>query len=340
MKKTPYVDPQSGEYNLKFNMQNMMEDYFLPVRGGQSGTQIDTLAGMEFTGIDDIEYLRNKMMAGLKVPKAFLGYDEAISGKATLAAEDVRFARTIERIQRIVVSELYKIAIVHLYSQGYENAELVDFELTMTSPSTIYEQEKLTLYNTKVDLAGSMLEKKLFSRDWIYKNIFNFTDTDLADIEVGLIEDQKNTYRMTKISEDGEDPADPANQEPKENEESGEGGEKEKEKGEESNPFEEGINTKLQKEYDKRSKNRKTPEVPKGGWPGAGRPKEGMKYNTHEHPRGYDPIGAVAWKNARGPKTESVDAIKKYGLDRLISKKSNILSESMLDESNLIDGEI
>ena len=115
MKKTPYVDPQTGEYNLKFNMQNMLEDYFLPVRGGQSGTEIDTLSGMEFTGIDDIEYLRNKMMAALKVPKAFLGYDEAITGKATLAAEDVRFARTIERIQRIVISELHKIAIVHLF---------------------------------------------------------------------------------------------------------------------------------------------------------------------------------------------------------------------------------
>jgi hypothetical protein len=119
MRKTPYVDQQTGDYNLKFNMQNMLEDYFLPVRGGQSGTEIDTLAGMEFTGIDDIEYLRNKMMAALKVPKAFIGYEEGVSGKATLAAEDIRFARTIERIQRIVISELHKIAIIHLAAQGY-----------------------------------------------------------------------------------------------------------------------------------------------------------------------------------------------------------------------------
>jgi hypothetical protein len=173
MKKTPYVDEKTGDYNLKFNMMNMLEDYFLPVRGGQSGTEIDTLAGMEFTGIDDIEYLRNKMMASLKVPKAFIGYEEGLGGKATLAAEDVRFARTIERIQRVVISELYKIAIIHLTSQGYADAELTDFELTMTSPSTIYEQEKLTLYATKVSLAGDMIEKKLISKDWVYKNIFN-----------------------------------------------------------------------------------------------------------------------------------------------------------------------
>jgi hypothetical protein len=331
MKKTPYVDQQTGEYNLKFNMQNMLEDYFLPVRGGQSGTEIDTLAGMEFTGIEDIEYLRNRMMSALKVPKAFLGYDEAISGKATLAAEDVRFARTIERVQRIVISELHKIAIVHLFSQGYENAELLDFELTMTSPSTIYEQEKLTLYNTKVDLAKSMMEGKVMSKNWIYKNIFNFTEDETAEIEAGILQDQKDTFRQTKISEEGEDPADPKNQkkaaEPEGEEEPG------------ANPFGEGVDEDLEREYDKRSKNRNTPEVPEGGWKGAGRPKEGMKYNTEEHPRGYDPIGKVAWKNARN---ESVDVIKKYGLSKLAKTSSIILSEqsSILDEGNIISEEI
>ena len=330
MKKVPYVDPQTGDYNLKFNMQNMLEDYFLPVRGGQSGTEIDTLAGMEFTGIDDIEYLRNKMMAALKVPKAFLGYEEGISGKATLAAEDVRFARTIERIQRIVISELHKIAIVHLYAQGFKNAELVDFELTMTSPSTIYEQEKLTLYNTKVDLAGSMIEKKLFSKEWIYKNIFNFTQEEAENIELGLVEDGKETFRLTKITEEGEDPA----AKPEEKEEGGEEGESNPfTKGEEK-PKEEGVNKELEKKYDTKRRQEITPE---GGWPGAGRPKEGMKYNTHEHPRGYDPIGKVAWKNARN---ESVkDTIKKYGLTKYTSKKTKVLNESegkLLDETNIL----
>ena len=347
MKKTPYVDQQTGDYNLKFNMQNMLEDYFLPVRGGQSGTEIDTLAGMEFTGIDDIEYLRNKMMAALKVPKAFIGYEEGISGKATLAAEDVRFARTIERIQRIIISELHKIAIVHLSAQGFENAELVDFELTMTSPSTIYEQEKLTLYNTKVDLAGSMIEKKLMPRDWIFKNVFNFSPEEIEEIELGIIQDQKETFRMTKIAEEGEDPLDTFNKEKEAQEAEGgaegeEGGAEGDQGGEAeagANPFGESVNDDLERDYDKRSKNRNTPKVPKGGWPGAGRPKEGLKYNTHEHPRGYDPIGKVAWKNARN---ESINVIKKYGLEKLVTKKTKLLSEqsSIIDESIILPEEI
>ena len=334
MRKTPYVDPQTGDYNLKFNMQNMLEDYFLPVRGGQSGTEIDTLSGMEFTGIDDLEYLRNKMMAALKVPKAFLGYEDGISGKATLAAEDVRFARTIERIQRIVISELHKIAIVHLFSQGFKDAELIDFELTMTSPSTIYEQEKLTLYNTKVDLAKSMVEGKIMSKEWIYKNIFNFTDSEATAIELGLIEDAKESFRLTKINDEGEDPAakkDSDKEEP-EGEEKGKE-EKGKEEKEGSNPFE-SVNKTLMKKYDSEAKSDRTP---KGGWPGAGRPKEGIKYNTHDHPRGYDPIGRIAWKNARN---ESVtEIINKYGLQKFAKKSKKIISEtsSLLDESNLIE---
>jgi hypothetical protein len=83
MKKIPHVDPNTGNYNLKFNLNNMLEDYYLPVRGGQSSTAIDTLPGMTFTGIDDINYVKDKMMAALKIPKPFLGYAEAVEGKTT-----------------------------------------------------------------------------------------------------------------------------------------------------------------------------------------------------------------------------------------------------------------
>jgi hypothetical protein len=129
MKKTPVIDQNTGEYNLKYNVESVTGDYFLPVRGGDSGTEIDTLPGLSNNDqIDDIEYLRNKLMASLSLPKAFLGYEEGLSGgKATLAAEDVRFARTIERLQKIIVSELTKIGIVHLYSQGFDDSLTIIF---------------------------------------------------------------------------------------------------------------------------------------------------------------------------------------------------------------------
>jgi len=208
MKKTPVMDA-NGDYNLKYNMESVTEDYYLPVRGGDSGTSIDTLNGLANEGaIDDVEYLKNKMMAALKVPKAFLGYDENVGSKATLAAEDVRFARTIERLQKTIVAELEKIAIVHLYTQGFEDAELINFELELTNPSMIHQQEKLELLTQKKDIANDLIENKLFSRQWIYDNIFELNDQEKVDVFDGVIEDRKQAFRMEQIETEGTDPAD------------------------------------------------------------------------------------------------------------------------------------
>ena len=206
MKKTPFMDESTGEYNLKYNMQNLTEDFFLPVRGGDSGTEINELGGIDYDSTEDIEYLKNKLLASLRVPKAFLGFDENVGGKATLAAEDVRFARTIERIQRIIVSELTKIAVVHLYSQGYTDEDLVNFELNLASPSTMYEQEKIELFGQKVSLARDMLSDKILPYEWIYDNIFNFSDKQKVEIENQIIDDQKQKFRHSQIEMEGNDP--------------------------------------------------------------------------------------------------------------------------------------
>jgi hypothetical protein len=211
MKKVPYIDERTGDYNLRFNLQNMVEDFYLPVRGSDSGTSIEPLSGMEFNGIDDIEYLRNKMLAALKIPKAFLGYEEDLSGKATLASEDVRFAKTVNRVQRILISELNKIAMVHLYAQGYKDASLVDFTLELTNPSVIFEKEKIAIWQDKVNLSKDMMETKLFSKKWIYENVFKISEEDVDIQKNDLVEDAKQTYRFKQIEDDGIDPAKPFN---------------------------------------------------------------------------------------------------------------------------------
>ena len=298
MKKTPYIDQNSGEYNLKFNMMNMMEDFYLPVRGGDSGTQIESLSGMEYNAIDDVEYLRNKMMAALRIPKAYLGYDEGTEGKATLAQEDVRFARTIERIQRIVLSELTKIAIVHLYTQGFDKEDLVGFELNLTNPSIVYEQEKVALWSEKINLAESMKGTKLISEDWIYKNIFNMTKDQVDDERARVIDDIKQNFRKEQIETEGNDPA----------------------------VTKESFGT----PHDLASMHRKGEnEMPEGGWPGGGRPKEGTKYSTDGHPRGRDPIGKKALD-----KTFDIDTSIKHnfkGNSPLAKENKNNIVNNIID---------
>lgn len=339
MKKTPLVNEQTGDYNLKFNMQNLLEDFYLPVRGGQSGTEIETLAGLQYQAIEDIEYLKSKLFAALKVPKPYLGYDESIEGKATLAALDIRFARTIERIQRIVVSELTKIAIVHLYAQGYENSDLVNFELGLTGPSIIYEQEKVALMKEKVELAGTLIEKKLLSMKYIYSNLFNLSE-DQAEFEKNeVLEDIKHAFRQKQIENEGNDPA----------------------------ITKESFGTPhdiASMQVRGGGKIINDVEVPEGGWPGAGRPAKNLSYGTDDSPFGRDPIGKKDVGNTlkvnNSPKANhkgnSPLSLENRDIGKLIDsmsgikiKTKKIISESLkpsikeeiesnlLNENNLLD---
>jgi len=206
MKKTPFMDEQTGEYNLKYNMQNLLEDFYIPVRGNDQTTKIDTSKGLEYDGIADVEYLREKLFAALKVPKAFMGYEKDLTGKATLAAEDIRFARTIDRIQRILLSELYKIALVHLYTQGYDGEQLNNFEINLTTPSIIYDQERIALMKEKVDLAAQIMENKLLPTDWIYEHVFHFSEGEYEEYRDLIVQDQKRRFRMAQIETEGNDP--------------------------------------------------------------------------------------------------------------------------------------
>ena len=145
-------------------------------------------------------------MQHLKYLKHYLGYDENTEGKATLAAEDIRFARTIDRIQRIILSEFNKIALVHLYTQGYTDETLTNFELSMTTPSIIYDQEKIELLKSKTELAGSLLEQGLVSSDWIYHNVFHFSEDQYDEMRELAREDAKRKFRIEQIKAEGNDP--------------------------------------------------------------------------------------------------------------------------------------
>ena len=321
MKKVPYVDEQTGEYNLKFNMQNMLEDYYLPVRGGQSGTEIDSLSGMEFGGIDDIEYLKNRMMAALKVPKAFIGYEEGIDGKATLAQQDIRFARSVERIQKIVLSELTKIAIVHLYSQGYEDSELVNFELELTTPSIVYEQEKANLWSEKATLVRDLKDLKMISQEWMYKNIFNMSDDEWKAEQLKVINDLKLGFRQEQIASEGNDPVKTGESfgTPHDlataNQQSQDGGDLES--------FEENIGG-----------------APKGGFDGAGRPKEGGDYATDDSVFGRDPLGNRTKTRGLERAYNANEVVNKEVTTTMLSAmKTKLKSKKIITESLRIDDE-
>lgn len=190
LKRNQIIDKDNGKVDLRYNPLSVDEDYFLPVRGGESGTRIDTLAGGQNTAaIEDVEYIQKKLFAALKIPRAYLGYDEDVGAKATLAQEDIRFSRTIQRIQKTIISELNKLAMIHLYCHGYEGEELADFELHLSNPSTIAQQQKLELIRTRFEIAAAAPEGSV-SRGWVQKNVLGLTDDEMEKIKEGRVKDK------------------------------------------------------------------------------------------------------------------------------------------------------
>ena len=336
MKKTPYVG-EDGQYNLKFNMQNMMEDFYPPVRGGDTSTRIETTKGLDYDGTTDVNYLLNKMFAALKIPKAYFGYEGDLSGKATLAAEDIRFARTVERVQKIMESELTKIALVHLYSQGFTGESLTNFEIKLTTPSIIFEQEKVALLKEKVDLAAQMKDTKLFSSDYIYESIFNLSEDQYMEMRDLVREDSKRTFRIAQIEGEGNDPA--------------------------KSGTTYGTPHDLASMYGRRATS-----TPKGGgaedlptgysevedtpdWgepgPEGGRPTEKASvYGTNDALGGRDPIGVHGMKGgypsdndnvAENLSTQAVYHRNKQDLKNIVFKKQTEQKSKMLSEDNIKD---
>ena len=187
LKRNQVVDKDNGRVDLRYNPLSVDEDYFLPVRGGESGTKIDTLAGGQNTAaIEDVEYIQKKLFAALKIPKAYLGYDEDLGAKATLAQEDIRFSRTIQRIQKTILSELNKVAMIHLYVNGYTDDDLLDFSLKLSNPSSIAQQQKLELIRSKFEIAGQAPEG-MVDRSWIRAHILDLNPDEIESIERGKI---------------------------------------------------------------------------------------------------------------------------------------------------------
>lgn len=209
------VDKSNGRMDERFNATDVLEDYVVPVRGANSGTKIDTLSGgTHQTATEDIQIIESQLFAALGVPKAYLGYDDMLSSKATLAQEDIRFSRTIQILQKIVIAELNKLAILHLYAKGFDGEDLIDFELRLSNPSTIALQQKLDLWKTKIDIVGAVdqIETRFLPMHWLYKEILGFTEDEIAGLREQLKNDKKFAAELDAITgpdESGENTVDP-----------------------------------------------------------------------------------------------------------------------------------
>jgi hypothetical protein len=206
MKRNQVVDPTTGRVDLRYNPMSIDEDYFIPVRGGES-SRVESLPGGTYTGdIDDVKYLRDKLFSALKIPMSYLSRGEGSDeDKTTLAQKDVRFARTIQRLQRSVVSELEKIGIIHLFTIGFRGDDLIAFKLQLQNPSKIAEMQELEHWRTKFDVASAATEG-FFSRRWVSERLLGMSDEEFLRNQREMFYDKKIQAMLEAAAE----PADEA----------------------------------------------------------------------------------------------------------------------------------
>ena len=206
LKRIPVVSESTGDVDFRYNPESILEDFFIPVRADR-GSRIETLPGGEnAAAIEDIEYLQNKLFISLGVPKSYLTAEEDLSGKSTLAQEDIKFARTIQRIQKIVVSELAKISLVHLYLRGYEEASIYNFDLRLTNPSTVTEMMHLELMGSRFSTANDMADSALLSKEYIQKEVLKLSDSEIINIKLQIQAEAEVEHLIEEIKS-GEQPA-------------------------------------------------------------------------------------------------------------------------------------
>ena len=191
MKRHQVVDPKTGRLDLRYNPLSIEEDYYIPIRG-TSNTDIVNLPGGAMTAtIEDVKYLRDKLFSALKIPQSYLTMGEgAQEDKTTLAQKDIRFARTIQRLQRVVIAELEKIGIVHLFTMGFRNDDLLGFKLQLNNPSKIAELQELEHWDKKFSVAGNATEG-YFSKRWVAENLFGLSDEEFVRMQREMFFDKK-----------------------------------------------------------------------------------------------------------------------------------------------------
>lgn len=187
VKRAPIIDPMTGMMDLRKNFLDVSADYVIPVRSGQDPTSIETLAGAQNqTSMDDIEYIEKKVFAGLRIPKEFLNFQDSQGKSQNLSILDIRFARNVMSVQKALLMELNKIAIIHLYLLGFED-EITNFSLTMTNPSNQLEQLVLDNQQKRINNATMALAEQgcgipLMSWHKVQKEVMGLTDAEISDM--------------------------------------------------------------------------------------------------------------------------------------------------------------
>ncbi len=146
-------DTRSGTYVSNKAYRPIGDPIFNPTRNGKGAVTHENIGGdFQVRDIVDIDYFKNKLFSGLKIPKALLGYEESLPGGLgdnTLTRLDIRYSRSVKRVQNALIVGIKDLCNIWLRLNGRE-ADTSNFKVVLQAPSTAEELGRLTEFSTKM----------------------------------------------------------------------------------------------------------------------------------------------------------------------------------------------
>lgn len=154
-------DAQNQLWKTEYYPFNYLDDIFLPVTGGKGDVKVEQIGGdIDIKAIVDIEWFLSKVFAGIKVPKAYLGFEEMMPGalgSTTLVRSDIRYARTIKKLQRAFLNGLKLLVKYHLECKYQKEISWEDIPLQLATISGAEESDRWEALKEKLEIANSIM---------------------------------------------------------------------------------------------------------------------------------------------------------------------------------------
>lgn len=202
-------DADSGTIRDDRKFLNMLEDYYIPVKGDGTSTRVENLAAGKTLGeIEDIVYFQKQLYGSLNVPVDRLQSDAPFQfgNVDQVTRAEIKFDKFITRLRQQFSLLFTKSMERHVVLQQLMSIEEwksiekdIKYEFARDNHiSELKDAQVLTgRINTFMTMAQAGVVGVYFSHEWIRRNIFKMTEEDIEKMMAEIQEEIADPLLIT-----------------------------------------------------------------------------------------------------------------------------------------------
>ena len=186
-------DASTGEIRDGRNHLSMLEDFWLPIREGGRGTDVQTLPGGQNLGeIEDIKYFQKRLYRSLNVPVSRLteespGTVVGAGRSSEVTRDELKFTKFVQRLRKKFTGLFLEMLRTQLILKGIINDE--DWQLmkervnfNFIKDGHFSELKDAELLQNRIDTLDRMQSYigTFYSKTYVQKYVLRLSDTDIS----------------------------------------------------------------------------------------------------------------------------------------------------------------